>query len=405
MTSRRFEIEGQPDFELETERKKSVAVITEVPDSDVADGLVFIIPGMGGEKDANYSAMLRRYISAKYNLIAVSVDGHCNTCRPARSTEFGEVGLEIEGESLLDAVSRYVISGEKIDRTLETHADILQMLQSASPKQFAVKALLNPPDGQYQNFGVLSALDHLRALNALIDSDLSFDEHNVHCVGSSHGGYIAHMMHKFAPNSFNGIIDASAYTETATAFIDGSWKEANITDGNLIYTCSTRQKWQFSNPGLPTFFGPDRSLIRDTAYDVHMKSVAAAAARKCQFRMIHSTIDAVSSPELKHRQAEILRDLGFDASLEMITSDAVDGKFIKSADHGMGIALNLLFDRYYPTIERRDGVTDRELETALTFDGPKYSYRISHQSSGMPLAATCEARSPLSGEAVDRLAS
>jgi len=84
------------------------------------------------------------------------------------------------------------------------------------------------------------------------------------------------------------------------------------------------------------------------------------------------------------------------------TADDVDGKFIKSADHGMGIALNLLFDRYYPTIERRDGVTDRELETALTFDGPKYSYRIAHHSSGMRLAATCEARSPISGETVDR---
>jgi len=404
VTSRRFEIEGQPDFELRTERKKPVAVIAEVPDADIADGLVFIIPGMGGEKDADYSAMLRRYIAAKYNLIAVSVDGHCNTCRPARSTEFGEVGLEIEGESLLDAVSRYVISGGQIDRKLETHADILEMLRAAAPMQFAIKTVLNPPDNQYQNFGLLSAMDHLCALNALSDSDLHFDKSNVLCVGSSHGGYIAHMMHKLAPNSFNGIIDASAYTETATAFIDGGWKEANITDGNLIYTCSTQQKWQFSNPGLPTFFGPDRSLIRDTAYDVHMQTVAAAASRKCQFRMIHSTNDAVSSPGLKHHQAEMLRDLGFDASLEMIGADDVDGKFIKSADHGMGIALNLLFDRYYPTIERRDGVTDRELETALNFDGPKYSYRIAHHSSGMHLAATCEARSPISGETVDRLA-
>ena len=405
MASHRFEIEGQPDFELQTERKKPVAVIAEAPESGVADGLVFIIPGMGGEKDADYSAMLRRYISAKYNLIAVSVDGHCNTCRPARSTEFGEVGLALEGDSLLDAVSRYVISGAQIDRKLETHADILQMLRSATANQFAIKTVLNPPDNQYQNFGVLSALDHLRALNALIDSDLPFDKQNVLCVGSSHGGYIAHMMHKFAPNSFNGIIDASAYTETATAFIDGAWKEANITDGNIIYTCSTRQEWQFSNPGSLSFFGPDRSLIRDTAYDVHMATVAAAASRKCQFRMIHSTNDAVSSPELKHRQVEILRDLGFDASLDMISDNDVDGTFIKAADHGMGIALNLLFDRYYPTIERRNGVPDRELETALVFDGPKYSYRIAHRSSEIQLAATCEMRSPISGETVNRLAS
>lgn len=405
MTSHRFEIEGQPDFELRIERKTPVAVIAEVPDADMADGLVFIIPGMGGEKDADYSAMLRRYIAAKYNLVAVSVDGHCNTCRPARSTEFGEVGLELEGDSLLDAVSRYVIGGGQIDRKLETHADILDMLRAAAPMQFAIKTVLNPPGNQYQNFGLLSAMDHLCALNSLVDSEISFDTANVLCVGSSHGGYIAHMMHKLAPNSFNGIIDASAYTETATAFIDGQWKEANITDGNLVYTCSTRQEWQFSRPGEPNFFGPDRSLIRDTAYDAHLAVTAAATSRKCQFRMIHSASDTVSSPELKHRQAEMLRAKGFDVSLDLIGEDEVDGKFIKSADHGMGIGLNLLFDRYYPTIQRQEGATDRELETVLTFDGPKYTYRIAHCPSELQLAATCQKRSPLGGFATERLAS
>ncbi len=405
MASHRFEIDGQPDLELGLERRRPVTVIAEVPDADVADGLVFVIPGMGGEKDADYSAMLRRYISAKYNLVTVSVDAHCNTCRPARSTEFGEVGLELDGDSLLDAVSRYVISGEQINRKLETHADILDMLKSAAPKQFAVKTILNPPDGQYQNFGVLAALDHLCALNALVDSDISFDTSNVLCVGSSHGGYIAHMMHKFAPNSFNGIIDASAYTETATAFIDRGWKEANITDGNIIYRCSTRQEWQFSNPGLLNFFGADRSLIRDTAYDVHIESVCANARRKCQFRMTHSTNDAVSSPALKQRQAETLGALGFDVVLDMVGEDQVDGKFIKSADHGMGIALNLLFDRYYPTIERRDGPTDRQLGTELVFKGPKYAYRIAHKASDVQVSATCEERAPYRGPVAERIAS
>eukprot|EP00439_Symbiodinium_sp_Y106_P089376 s1_g1912.t1 len=405
MAAHRFEIAGQPDIELGLERTRPVTVIAEVPDTDNADGLVFVIPGMGGEKDADYSAMLRRYIAAKYNLIAVSVDAHCNTCRPARSTEFGEVGLDFDNESILDALGRYLVSGEKINGSVETYADILQTLRSAAPKQFAIKTILSPPDGQYQNFGVLAALDHLCALNALIDSEFSFDTSNVLSVGSSHGGYIAHMMHKFAPNSFNGIIDASAYTETATAFIDGSWKEANISDGNLIYTCSTRQEWQFNKPGLPTFFGPDRSLIRDTAYDVHMQAVSARADRKCQFRMIHSTHDAVSSPELKQRQAETLCALGFDAVLDMVGEDQLDGKFIKSADHGMGIALNLLFDRYYPTIERRAGPTDRELGTELVFNGPRYTYRIAHRASDLQVSARCEERVPHCGSEAERIAS
>ena len=390
MPTHRFEIAGQPDFELGFERQQPVTIIAETPDASTADGLVFIIPGMGGEKDADYSAMLRRYLAAKYRLVAVSVDAHCNTCRPSRSTEFGDVGLELNGDSLLDALGRYVASGQTITKKIENHADILQMLRAASPNKFAIRTLLTPPGEQYQNFGVLSALDHICALHALIDSDIDFDPANVLCVGSSHGGYIAHLMHKFAPNSFNGIIDASAYSETATAFIDGQWKEVNITDGNLIYTCSTAQKWQFSKPGEPTFFGPDRALIRDTAYEPHMEHAGSKAIRKCQFRMIHAMQDAVSPASLKLKQVEALTNLGFDVTLDMIGAGDVDGKFIKSADHGMGIALNLLFDKYYPSIERRAAKTDRELETELVFDGPKYTYRLAHRADQIHLQASCE---------------
>lgn len=404
MATHRLEIAGQPDFELGFERKRPVTIIAETPEADKADGLVFIIPGMGGEKDADYSGMLRRYISAKYNLVAVSVDGHCNICRPYRSTEFGEVGLDLDGDSILDALGRYVSTGQKIKQALETHGDIVQLLRSASSRKFGLKALLVPPGGEYQNFGVLSALDHIAALHALIDSEIEFDPSNVICVGSSHGGYIAHMMHKFAPNSFNGIIDASAYSETATTFIDGHWREADIADGNLICRCSTVQKWQFSKPGDLTFFGPDRAMIRDTAYDIHMAHAASHATRKCQFRMVHSIHDAVSSPNLKLRQAEALANLGFDVTLDMIGEGDVDGKFIKSADHGMGIALNLLFDKYYPSIERRATKTDRELETALVFDGPKYTYRLAHRANQIHLQASCEER--ISGANVEkRLAS
>jgi hypothetical protein len=404
MATHRFEIAGQPDFELGVDRKRPVSVIAEIPETDTADGLVFLIPGMGGEKEADYSTMLRRYISAKYNLVAVSVDGHCGTCRPSRSTEFGEVRLDIDGESILDALGRFVSTGQQIDRKLETHSDVVQLLRSASARKFKLKALLVPPGDEYQNFGVLSALDHIAALHALIDSEIEFDPSNVICVGSSHGGYTAHMMHKFAPNSFNGIIDASAYSETATAFIDGHWREADIADGNLIYSCSTVQKWQFSKPGDLTFFGPDRAMIRDTAYDVHMAHAASQAARKCQFRMVHSTHDAVSSPDLKGKQAAELACLGFDVTLDLIGKEDVDGKFIKSADHGMGIALNLLFDKYYPSIERRSGKTDRELKTELVFGGPKYRYRLAHRANQIHLQATCEERKPITG-VIERLAS
>ena len=389
MASTVYEFAGQPDFELNSDRSHPVSMIVETPDTEMADGLVFIIPGMGGEKDKHYSEMIRRYIAGKYNLVAVSVDGHCSTCRPNRSTEFGEVTIDIDPTSIIHALGHYVSQGGVINVPLQNHNDVIALLKRDTSKTFKLKATLEPPGGQYQNFGVLAALDHLTALHFLIDQGLKFDTSNVICIGSSHGGYIAHMMHKLAPNTINGVIDASAYTETVPSFIDRKWTELDLRDGNFTYGCSTTQKWQFDKPGEPTFFGPDRALIRDTAYSDHLSVIADASSKACQFRMIHSSADRVSPPYLKTRQHDALKANGFDVQLDVIGEADVDGKLIKSADHGMGIALNLLFDRYYPTISRKVSKNDRERGTELIFEGPKLSYALTYRLGQIHADATC----------------
>lgn len=384
-----FEFPGQPDFELQSDRSSPVKMIAEIPEGGEADGLVFVIPGMGGDKDSNYSEMIRRYISSKYNLVAVSVDAHCNTCRPQRSTEFGDVGVSIVPFSVIDALGKYVSLGGVVDAPLKTHDDIISLLRRDKTQTYGLKATLTPPGGQYQNFGVLSALDHVCALHFLIDSDVRFDPANVVCLGSSHGGYIAHMINKLAPNTINGVIEASAYTETLLSFVDGKWNEHAITDGNIIYACSTVQKWQFEKHGDPTFFGPDRALIRDTSYSAHLAEIATKTERPCQFRMIHSATDRISPLHLKSRQARHLVAQGFDVRLDVVHDADVDGKFVKSTDHGMGIALNQLFDIYYPTLSKRAGKLDRERKTSLTFEGVHMRYEVQYEPRQLHVAATC----------------
>ncbi|MEQ9520177.1 MAG: DUF2920 family protein [Parvibaculum sp.] len=391
MSEVRLSIPSQPDFELGINRTNNVAIIAEVPETEIADGLVFLIPGMGGENDASYSTMLRRYLATKHNLVAVSVDGHCNNCRPLSSQEFGSVTLDIEKNSIIDALGKYVVNnlGHPLKLEVETHNDVLALLQGDVSHQYSLKAHLTPPGNQYQNFGVLAALDHIAALHHLIDTGLAFDTSNVLCLGSSHGGYIAHLMAKFAPNTINAVIDASAYTETVTKFVDNGFCEAAISDGNLLYDCSTTQGWQFRLPGRDDFFGPDRALIRDAAYRDHLEIDKQMADRRCQFRMIHSEEDSVSSPLLKRAQADLLQSNGYDAVLKIVKPTDVDGKFIKSVDHGMGIALNALFDHFYPTIERRPGKIDRELATELTFPCPKRRYVLKYDPASIHVKAEC----------------
>ncbi|WOF73883.1 DUF2920 family protein [Parvibaculaceae bacterium PLY_AMNH_Bact1] len=405
MTSHRFEIDGQPDFELGAPRQRPVTAIVEVPESDAAEGLVFIVPGMGSERDEGYYTMLRRYIAAKYNLVAVSVDAHCNVCRPHRSDGVAPVVLDVQSDSIYEAFGRFISAGGKVDRPLTNINDMLALLLPAKSNPVELNTIIQPPDGDYQNFGVLAALDHLAVLNVLLDSDIAFDQTNIVCMGSSHGGYLAHMIHKFAPNTINGVIDASAYTEAIPIYLDGQFREISITEShlNLTHHCSTKSLWQFKTPTEPYFFDTDRALIRDVGHCEHLGHISETSERKCQFRMIHSRFDNISPPAAKVQQAEVLNALGYNVQLDIVEERDVDGKFIKSLDHGMGIALELLFDKYYPTLEKRNGRTDRDLGSVLHFHGPKYTYRLRHQAGSLHADVKCEGRQ-FDKPAVERLA-
>ena len=67
-----------------------------------------------------------------------------------------------------------------------------------------------PPNGEYQNFGVMSAID---VINALLYVKKEFRLQKLPCVlvGSSHGAYIANLAAKIAPWAIAGVMDNAAW--------------------------------------------------------------------------------------------------------------------------------------------------------------------------------------------------
>jgi len=373
-------IDGHDDFELGIPRSVPVSYVAEVPESDYADGLVFLIPGFGGDKDEALMSLTRRHIAAKYNLVAVSVRAHCHFCRPNQVADGISVGLEIDTASLAQIVGTLLLQGDNLDglTSAETSA-IIPFLKSRAPQRFRVKAAISPPGDDYQNFGVLTALDHIMVLHHLFDSDLSFNQSNIVCAGTSHGGYVAQLIHKFAPNTISAVIDSSGYSETMPAFLGFGGDEYIGCDENLDFVCTTRSAWSNKFVSHPNYFGPDEALIRDVTEPRHLETLKGlTVGRSCQFRMIHSTKDKLFSIDLKRRQSELLSEQGFDVVLDEMGADDMDGKFISTLEHGMGIALNKLFDKYYPTLSQFDGTCDRTLKTTLQFDGPHKLYQVQY---------------------------
>lgn len=370
-------IKGVDDIELEIPRASPLVYHCAAPESGEAKGLVFIIPGLGEDAGEGYQRRLRAYLAEEYRLLAVTVEYHCYRSRPA--TGAVPIFTPMQYTNLRELCVRYGI-------LITSPADINDALGKLPlPYRFDLRLL--PPNGDYQNFGVMSALDHLCVLADLRKApDIAFDLENLVAFGSSHGAYIAHLIAKFAPNTLRAVIDNSAYTAPPVI---------GVSDGKVIFGPSAFEihnlarmdfyvdtAWTSGDPTLLSCYSDGRHAIRDVACLSHIQTAKNASHRSCQFRMIHSIHDDLLPIENKRQQAEFLRTAGFDVQLKEVTAADVDGKMIKSTAHGLDASLRFLFDYFYPTLQHSPGKSDADSGVDVGYMCGEFLYSFGHGSWG-----------------------
>ncbi|HUO28026.1 MAG TPA: DUF2920 family protein [Bryobacteraceae bacterium] len=375
------EISGAPDFELGLKRTSPVAYHCTLP-AGTAKGLIFVIPGFGEDAAAEYNEILRRYLSGRYGLAAVSVAYHASQARPPAAR------IDLSTESVRQAIGHLAANKIRFNvRPNSVDAFLAELGRLETPIRIAAKLI--PPNGDYQNFGVMQALDHICVLNDILDSGIAFDRNNILLLGSSHGAYIAHLIHKFAPNTINAIIDNSGYAIPVAQYL-GSRPEYYHAIGNLTLACNIITRWDLTDSYSSTFFGPARYAIRDVSNPGHLAEDASKTRRPCLFRMLNSCCDPISPLEQKQAQLRALQSNGFDAELRIIGEQDLDGKIFKSLGHGLGASLSGLFDLYADSLTARPTIIDRELRTSLSFACYDRTYSIRHSDTKPYLDASCE---------------
>ncbi|MEQ9520181.1 MAG: DUF2920 family protein [Parvibaculum sp.] len=386
MATLKGSIAGHPDFELGIPRTVPVEYRAEVPENGPADGLVFIVPGFGGDKDEALLTLTRRHIAATYNLVAVSVRPHCYHCRPSSMLPKGvDVNIEIDPWSIARAIGALVLQGDDLSGlTSAEQSATLPFLKSRWEHAFELKGTIIPPGDDYQNFGVLAALDHLMVLADLRKRDVAFENSNVICLGTSHGGYISHLIHKFAPNTVSAVIECSAYLQFMPNYVGfGAADELHSIDGNITLVSATRSAWQMERAGAPDYFGTDAMMIREVALPSHQAVLSKAAPdRALQCRMLHSLKDRLVPIELKRGYLSVLRAFDHDVQLDEMGEAELDGKFITTLEHGMGVSLAKLFDRFYPSLQPSKGAADADLGTRLNYPCGVQNYVVQHGAEG-----------------------
>ena len=409
-----YEILSCDDVELGIKRSSALSFYACYDDVKEAKALLVIIPGLGEDSDLGYRANLIRTMAETYDVACISVDYHCIGNRPQLGAKFGLD--DIDREILTRELSSIGINLPIDLKTIDCHEKVDLLLKFLSkeitirkesgllPVDFRLNASITmvPTKNEYQNFGVMQAMDVLNAVlytKKYINS-AKFEHLPVIMVGSSHGGYLAHMCAKIAPWIVDGVIDNSSYAIFLWRLI-GFGKEIDFTNyfcfgtGNLyqnLYLYFFDKTHWTLNEKSPYYFIDAREEIRNILNLDHL--TVQSGYKKPIYVSYHCTYDNETAPAKdKTELYEALKKLKFDATLHMIKDESeVDGKFIKSLTHGMGMSYKLLLQRELPGVIKKilskKDKKDEINEKCIEYKCGELLYKFSEVSDQIRLEVT-----------------
>ncbi|EFV4333506.1 DUF2920 family protein [Campylobacter jejuni] len=173
-----FEIDSCDDVELNIKRTSKLEYRISYDDEKEIKAIVFIIGGYGANANIYFLDSYRNYIAKNFDVVAVHVFYHCFCQRRSDVEKYSaftiftkddvsnlsqallEIGVNIN-VNLENAQQCYELLNQNIT-TLKSQGKLAQNYQAKFTSTFI------PPNGDYQNFGIMAAIDHINALKDLV---------------------------------------------------------------------------------------------------------------------------------------------------------------------------------------------------------------------------------------------
>ncbi|WP_304545867.1 DUF2920 family protein [Sulfurimonas microaerophilic] len=370
-----FQTTGHDDFELNIKRESKLTYHISYRTDNKHNGIIFVIPGFGEDASVEYQKNLLTHIAQEYGLLAVFVEYHAIFSRPSNGAIISFD--ERDGARLIDLIQKYNVILDENDLSVKS---ILLALNRSLPKdnEEIISATLYPAKNEYQNFGILQAIDILSVLYDL--KSLGYGEliekAPIIAMGSSHGGYIANLLAKLAPNTFDFIIDNSCYVKPPLKYIVG--KEHDITRSELKtkYPNFTLSSYTFTHwtkdPQSKNHFSDSAYEIRDLTNPSHLDTMLNKYKSKTSYFSYHSKYDQYIAPyDDKLEYVNHLKEHDRPYTFMTIESeDQVDGKLIKNLDHAMGASNKEILKNTLPSILKEginSGKTDLCNQSVISY--------------------------------------
>lgn len=401
-----YEITSTNDIELDIKRESKLEFKASFDDKKEMRALFFFISGCGMEMNEEYLEYLAKFVVKEFDVAMIRVNYHCIGNRPQMGAKF-----------YLDSIDRFIIA--EICKTLNINIpqdffpdrdmnenEMLFLFAHISKELSKLKKLglfkpeatlcftatLEPIKKEYQNFGIMQALDIINALYH-IKNDPPFKlgkGYKTILSGSSHGAYLALLVAKIMPWLVDAVLENSAYVKPALRYM-GFGKEINYQElaevyderiEHLVIACSSKTHWT-SNKSSPYYFSKAHEKIRSLLDDEHLKIMASY--NKPKIISYHSQSDLYIAPasekEEFHRR---LRDLGFDNKLYMMSEKDVDGRLIKNVQgHGMDLSFKAFLKKELPPLLDGDFTCKGKKARGIIYPSENLSYNFKEKPKGL----------------------
>ncbi len=174
-----FEIDSCDDVELNIKRTSKLEYRISYDDEKEMKAIVFIIGGYGANANISFLDFDREYIAKNFDVVAVHVFYHCFCHRRSNVEKYSAYKFfqEEDIENIKNLLNQFHFSYGEINNdnalflanSLVKHVENLKM-QNKLDHNFKLNftSTIVPPNGDYQNYGIMAAIDHINALKDLV---------------------------------------------------------------------------------------------------------------------------------------------------------------------------------------------------------------------------------------------
>ncbi|EJY1851160.1 DUF2920 family protein [Campylobacter coli] len=356
-----FEIDSCDDVELNIKRTSKLEYRISYDDEKDIKAIVFVIGGYGANANIYFLDSYRNYIAKNFDVVAVHVFYHCFCARQSIDQKYNpklipnKDDLERINNILKNINLGHLLANEdnfeQIIPFIEQRAgEIKQAGLVDESQKIGLSCDFIPPNGDYQNFGIMAAIDHINALKDLVKRFPKFADLPKIYGGGSYGGYLSLLIAKIAPWYVDGVVDNSGSALPPLNYILGREMESGcdyvLNSSHILIQCFLKTHWT-RKENSPYFFNNENYFIRTLLNKDHL-ILQSQKNKNIIYVSYHSKEDPLTPANFKEQTMQILKILGYDVSLNLIDENKIDGKFIKNLDHGCGIPDKALFRKELP---------------------------------------------------------